>query len=200
MRISSRYPSTWWARFIDGELVVSARGPAPSPRQAALVALDGSLAGPFDIGRVDQGAGWILDEPELRLSGNVLVPIWPVGAASACPSCPRRPVELAPDWVCEVISASTAIINRTRKLKPYARAAVSWLWLVDPATRTVEVLHLDGEDWMLAGNFGGDEKARMAPFDAVELEVGALWEPAAAPVTRAQEPGPADVVPPAEPR
>jgi Uma2 family endonuclease len=178
--------------IIDGELFVS---PRPSPRHAlAASRLTIELGGPFDRGRGGPGGWWILDEPELHLGSNVLVPDLAGWRRERMPRLPDTAwFELAPDWICEVLSPSTGIIDRTRKLKHYARATVSWIWLVDPATRTVEVLHLDGEDWMLAGNFGGDEKARIAPFDAVELEVGALWEAALPPAPRAQEPDPQDV-------
>lgn len=76
-------------------------------------------------------------------------------------------------------------------MRHYGRQKVGWLWLVDPVMRTVEVLRLQGEDWLLAGTFGGEEKARVPPFDAVELELGVLWEPPAPPPPQAQEPGPA---------
>lgn len=40
---------------------------------------------------------------------------------------------LAPDWVCEVLSPSTARLDRRRKLPIYARAEVEHVWLLDPA-------------------------------------------------------------------
>src|SRR5262249_6374401 len=84
---------------------------------------------------------------------------------------------LAPDWVCETLSPSTAIIDRTRKLNVYRKERVPFVWLVDPAARTLEVLRLEGDEWLVAGNYGGDEKVHAPPFDAVELDLSALWEP-----------------------
>jgi hypothetical protein len=55
---------------------------------------------------------------------------------------------------------------------------VPFVWLVDPAARTLEVLRLEGESWMVAGNYGGDEKVHAPMFEAVELDLSALWEPA----------------------
>ncbi len=40
---------------------------------------------------------------------------------------------LAPDWVCEVLSPSTAAMDRADKLPIYARAGVEHAWLVDPS-------------------------------------------------------------------
>ncbi len=41
--------------------------------------------------------------------------------------------ELAPDWVCEVLSPSTAGLDRVKKLAVYLKDGVTHLWwLVDP--------------------------------------------------------------------
>ena len=52
--------------------------------------------------------------------------------------------ELAPDWVCEVVSPSTGRSDRVLKMPVYAREQVGHLWLVDPRLRTLEVYRLEG--------------------------------------------------------
>jgi len=47
--------------------------------------------------------------------------------------------ELAPDWVCEILSPSTAQVDRTVKMPIYARENITYLWLVDPDLKTLEV-------------------------------------------------------------
>jgi hypothetical protein len=49
------------------------------------------------------------------------------------------------------------------------------VWFVDPEGRTLEVLRSAGESYLLARTFTGDEPVRAEPFDAVDLELGALW-------------------------
>jgi hypothetical protein len=49
------------------------------------------------------------------------------------------------------------------------------VWLVSPEERSVEVLRLDGEGYRLVTVAGADQRARLEPFHAVELELGALW-------------------------
>jgi Uma2 family endonuclease len=61
----------------------------------------------------------------------------------------------APDWVCEVVSASTVAVDRGRKMTIYAREGVTHLWIVDPILRTLEVYRLEGQRWIVAGAYGG---------------------------------------------
>ena len=90
--------------------------------------------------------------------------------------------ELAPDWVCEVLSPSTERIDRQRKLRIYAAASVGHAWLVNPAERTLEVLRLRDGAWTILAVHAGDELVRAEPFEALELDLARLWpEPAAQP-------------------
>jgi Uma2 family endonuclease len=83
--------------------------------------------------------------------------------------------ELAPDWVCEVLSPGTAAIDRGVKRLIYAREGVRWLWLVEPGTQTLEVFALAASAWTLVGTWHADERVRAVPFDAIELELRVLW-------------------------
>ncbi len=48
-----------------------------------------------------------------------------------------------------VLSPSTAKVDRTRKLKKYARAGVQFAWLVDPELHSLEVYELRDRRWTL---------------------------------------------------
>jgi len=91
---------------------------------------------------------------------------------------PRLPdgafTTLAPDWICEVVSPSTASLDRVKKLAIYAREGVSHLWLVDPLARTIEVLRLVRKRWTIVATHTGDEVVRLEPFGEIELELRAL--------------------------
>jgi len=82
---------------------------------------------------------------------------------------------LAPDWVCEVVSPSTAAKDRARKLPIYARESVRHVWLVDPLQRTLDVLRLQDRNWVIVAVHEGSPKVRAEPFDAIELDLGILW-------------------------
>ena len=132
---------------------------------------------PFGFGR--GGGGWILlDEPELHLGQgpDVLVPDLAGWRRERMPERPDGPYfTLAPDWVCEILSPSTARIDRTKKLEIYAREKIAHAWLLDPAAKTPEVYRLTGENWMLVASFADDAVVRAEPFDAIELELALLF-------------------------
>ena len=84
--------------------------PRPAPRHArAYSALGSQLQGTYDRGRDGPGGWWILDEPEVHLSGHVLVPDIAGWRRTRLPRLPDTAwFELAPDWVCEILSPPTA--------------------------------------------------------------------------------------------
>jgi Uma2 family endonuclease len=85
-------------------------------------------------------------------------------------------VTLAPDWVCEVLSPSTAKLDREKKMKVYAREGVRHLWLVDPLRQELEVYGLEGSRWERRGTHTGEAQVRAEPFEALELKLAILWE------------------------
>ena len=74
-----------------------------------------------------------------------------------------------------MLSASTEAIDRGKKLRIYAREGVRHAWLVNPVLRTLEVLALASGKLTLTESHEDDVKVRVVPFDALELELGALW-------------------------
>jgi Uma2 family endonuclease len=92
----------------------------------------------------------------------------------------QRPVVVVPDWVCEVVSPAKPAHDRVTKRRVYAAHGVAYYWIIDPEERTLEALRLDmrTREWIEVGAYDDESRARIAPFDAVELEVGRLFFPA----------------------
>lgn len=158
--------------------------PRPAARHALVASsLGADLAPPFQRGRGGPGGWWILDEPELHLLDHVLVPDIAGWRRERMPAIPDVAwFELAPDWICEVLSPSTVRLDRVEKLPIYAAAGVGHVWLIDPVLRTLEVYRRDGAHWVLEGTHADAARVRAVPFDAVELELAPLWlGPPAAP-------------------
>ena len=162
------------AEIVDGELYAS---PRPAPRHAvAATVLAASLNPPFQQGRGGPGGWWILIEPELHFGEDVLVPDiagWRRDTLARLPD--TAYFTQAPDWICEVLSPSTETLDRVRKLAVYARERVRHAWLVNPLARTLEVLRLEGPRWVLATSHGDRESVRAEPFEAIEVELPAVW-------------------------
>jgi len=160
--------------IIGGALVTTPRPAAPHANVASN--LGGELHGPFRRGRGGPGGWLVLDEPELHLHGDVLVPDLAGWRRERMPVLPDAAAfELAPDWVCEVLSPSTAAIDRADKLPIYARERVLHAWLLDPVATTLEVLRLEDGAWRLVATWRGEAVVRAEPFDAIELELAVLW-------------------------
>ena len=168
-------PAHLVAEIVDGELVTS---PRPATRHArASSRLGIELGGPFDRGTRGPGGWVILDEPELHLHGDVLVPDLAGWRRERMPELPDGVgIELPPDWLCEVLSPSTVAHDRGAKLPVYAREGVRHVWFVDPLARLLEVYRLESSRYVVVGAFRDASLVRAEPFDAIELELGALWE------------------------
>jgi len=167
-------PDTMVAEIVDDELHAS---PHPALRHANVTSSLGvMIGGPFHHGRGGPGGWWILDEPELHFGRNVLVPDLAGWRRTRLPRLPDAAYcSVFPDWVCEVLSPSTAALDRSKKLAIYAREQVGHAWLVDPAARTLEVLRLEAGRWTILVTHAGSDVVRAEPFIDVELELASLW-------------------------
>jgi Uma2 family endonuclease len=168
-------PDHMVAEVIDGELRLQPR-PA-KPLAAAATALGEELGPPFKRGRGGPG-GWILlDEPELHLAADIIVPDlagWRRERMQTIVADEPFFV-LPPDWIAEVVSPRTEKYDRTDKLRIYFRERVGWVWLVDPLQRTLEILRLGEAGWIIRASFRDDERTHAEPFDAIELDLSILW-------------------------
>ena len=167
-------PDNMVAEIVGGELHAS---PRPAPRHAIAEGAIGALiAPPFHFERGGPGGWWILPEPELHLTADVLVPDYAGWRKTRMPSVPTTAYfPLAPDWVCEIISPSTAALDRARKVAIYAREQVGHAWLIDPIARTLEVLRLESGRWVIVSTHAGDVTVRAEPFAEIEIALKDLW-------------------------
>lgn len=168
-------PENMVAEVLNGNLVTS---PRPAPRHTAVSSsVGGELYGPFHRGRGGPGGWWILDEPELHLGRDILVPDIAGWRRERLPQLPDEAYfSLSPDWACEVLSDSTRSHDRVGKMPAYARHEVRHLWLIDPVAMILEVFQLEKNRWLSLSVHGGDEVVRAAPFELIEIELASLWE------------------------
>lgn len=167
-------PSNLVAEIFGGELHTQ---PRPASRHAlASSGIGGGLFGPFHRGKNGPGGWVILFEPELHLGEDILVPDLAGWRRERMPEMPEAPFfQLAPDWICEVLSPATEKTDRADKVPIYLRERCGHMWLVQPLAQTLEIYRLDGSSYRLMGTFKDDTEIRVEPFDAVPFDLGALW-------------------------
>ncbi len=167
------------AAVLDGELLVMPRPRPPHARVSSSLGIE--IGGPFDRGRGGPGGWIILDEPELHLGHrpDKLAPDLAGWRRERLPELPEGAgFTLAPDWVCEVLSEGTERVDRIKKARIYARESVRHYWIVHPTLRTLEVLRNESGRWLTVSSFAVDEDdalVRAEPFDAIELDLAALF-------------------------
>jgi Uma2 family endonuclease len=165
------------AEIIAGEIITQ---PAPRPRHAkSQGALRRFLGGPYDDddGFGGPGGWWIFVEVDVRLGREVVRPDLSGWRRPRLPDPDVRPIDVVPDWICEIVSASNAAHDRVTKRRLYAEHGVAHYWLVDPDERTLEALVLERGRWLDGGSFDEQDSARVPPFDDVEIPVGRLFLP-----------------------
>jgi Uma2 family endonuclease len=157
--------------------------PRPAPKHARAASRLGRHLGPFDDDPGEPGGWVILDEPELHFpdpsapgESDAVAPDLAGWRRERLPELPETAYfTLAPDWICEVLSPSTAALDRAEKMPLYAREGVRHVWLIDPIARTLEVFSLEGGRWVLVAVHRDAVRVRAEPFDAIELDLSVLW-------------------------
>lgn len=165
------------AELVAGQLYLQPRPAARHVRSASRIG--GLLTPPFELGRGGPGGWTILHEPELHLGDDVLVPDlagWRSQAADEL-DWDLAYFEVTPQWVCEVLSPSTARRDRILKLDVYHASRIDWAWLVDPGEQTVEVFSWSENGWVRTQTATGNEAAALEPFASVPLELALVWPP-----------------------
>lgn len=173
-----RLPENVVGEIIDGELYAWPR-PSGSHGDASSVFLSRILT-PYRLGDGGPGGWWIIGEPEIHFIRDTLVVVPDIGGwrRERMPEVPKdHRFLVSPDWVCEVLSPSTRRHDRGKKMRIYAEYDVSWMWIVDPEARTVEVMQLVGEHYTVLHVFTGDDKVCAQPFPAAEIDLASIWGP-----------------------
>lgn len=165
-----RIPDGWVGELIDGDLYAF-----PRPRSVHLRAI-GRIFRQLDDDDENRAAGWIiLSEPQVRFSKHLLVPDLAGWRRARMPRLPDvATFDLAPDWVCECLSPSTARIDQGRKREIYAKHGVQHIWFVNADLQLVEVLRLDGDSYRVIKTEGGSKRVVCPPF-ARRIDLAKLW-------------------------
>lgn len=160
-------------QIVDGELIVLPRPDAPHVEAAGV--LYGVLFGSFWREFRDPGGWVILPEPKILFGEQLLVPDLAGWKVDRYIRPKKGPYEVVPDWICEILSPSTAGFDRGTKLPLYASSEVGHAWVLDPVARILEVLRRQQGGWLIAATYRKEDKVRAEPFEAVEIDLSLLW-------------------------
>ena len=169
-------PEGLTGEILNGQLHTQPRPTGPHTRAQTELSID--IGSAYGRGRGGPGGWWILVEPELHfvIDQEVAVPDLAGWRKERMPQIPQgHRFEVVPDWVCEILSPSTASKDREVKMPLYARYGVAYAWLVDPERRTLEAYGLDNGGWRLLAEASDRDAIAVAPFDALTLDLANLW-------------------------
>ncbi len=168
-------PENVVGEIINGQLHTQ---PRPAPKHALTASYLGEdLVGPYGKGKGGPGGWWILDEPEIHLGEDILVPDIAGWKKERMPRLPETAFfSLSPNWACEVLSHNTARKDRIEKMPLYAKYGVPYIWLVDPILKTLETYRLGDRYWELTGTFSESDHVSVEPFMDISIDLSMLWE------------------------
>ena len=168
-------PDNVIGEIVSGELHVSPR-PSPKHSNSASGIID-QLRTPFHNGRNGGPGGWIiLMEPEVHMESHIMIPDVAGWKRERIPQIPEEAFfTLAPDWVCEVISPSTAKLDRVKKMPIYAEKEIKHCWIIDPLAKTLEIFENDHFQWKLIGTYSENDNVKVEPFTDVVFTINEIW-------------------------
>jgi Uma2 family endonuclease len=169
-------PEETRAEILGGEIIVQ---PSPAPaHQSTIGEIYAELRGPFQRGRGGPGGWWLIQDVDVEFGPHDVcrpdISGWRKDRVPAFPA--ERPVH-RPDWVCEGLSPRSAVHDQGGKRTLYQRAEVPWYWIVDPLNRTLTILRLVREGYVVELVAGDRGSAALPPFESVEIDLSSVFPP-----------------------
>ena len=84
-------------------------------------------------------------------------------------------VTIRPDWVCEVLSPSTADRDLGDKSDIYQREQVTHYWILDPSNQVLTVFRWTPEGYIRVLSAGKTKTVRAEPFSEVALDLRRIF-------------------------
>lgn len=181
--------------YIAGDIVMA---PAPTPRHQIASA---NLMFALQSYSRQHGLGMVLAAPldvQLEAETSIVQPdVIFIRQARTQDLIQEQSIQGAPDLIIEILSPSTARVDRAVKLQLYARHLVPEYWIVNPTDQTVEVYTLQAQGYLVAGIYTPEENITAGLFAQAQIRVGNIFGPAANAGDGQPETGPGAQSPPA---
>ena len=161
--------------IIEGNLVEKETSAEHGVAQSRI----GRLLGPFDRrpgGRLP-GGWWFATEALIDFGSKQQLRPDVVGWRRE--RMPERPtgavVSVPPDWICEILSPSSASNDTVKKKRIDHQHQVPHYWLLDPVQETLSVLRWSPDGYIEVLSAMRGERVKAEPFDVIELQVGVFF-------------------------
>jgi len=180
LRKPHKEPFTWddYRDFPDDECWEIIRGeafamtPAPSTRhQEIVMELAGEMRSHFKGGRCK-----VYPSPtDVKLSDTDIVQ---PDILVVCDSTQIKKTHIdgPPSLVIEIISPSSSLHDRGRKLELYGRSGVREVWLVTPYPSLIEVLVLDGDSYRIKHSYVKEDTLSSPSFPDLAIELASIFD------------------------
>jgi Uma2 family endonuclease len=89
----------------------------------------------------------------------------------------RKVLKGPPDLCIEIVSPSSATIDRVDKFNQYREARVAYYWILDPIARSLEGFRLQRGKYVLVGEGRNDNVISLPPFPKLQIPLSKLWWP-----------------------
>lgn len=101
---------------------------------------------------------------------------WRTETLPETPELGQVKITVPPDWVCELLSPSTARHDLTIKRANYCAAGVGYYWVIYPRDQILTVLRNNGQEFEIAETVSvEDANMALEPFTECVLDLGALF-------------------------
>jgi Uma2 family endonuclease len=126
------------------------------------------------------GGWWLSSEAEIELAEHQVylpdVAGWRVETMPEEPEPTERTIHVRPDWVCEILSPSTARHDMGIKRAHYCAAGVGHYWIVDPFHGTLTVLRNTGRAYeVITVATADDAEVVLEPFSEIAFDLEIMF-------------------------
>lgn len=177
--IAAQWADPERCELIDGELVYKV---SPGWKHGFLQSKLSGMLDPFNrLSKGDKPGGWLIaTEVEIQFapSQRYLPDLagWRLQRAGQLVDSDEHPVTVIPDWVCEILSDSTAYRDVGVKQRTYHQSHVGHYWLLDPQRKALHIMRRAEEGYVIVDVATIDRSTVLGePFVDGELDMRALF-------------------------
>jgi Uma2 family endonuclease len=163
------------AEIFDGTVVVQPN--SSYARGCIRGCLFAALNSAFRLGRGGPGGWWISHDIDVRFAPHDIVRPDVVGwRRERLASLDKLPIDVVPDWICEILSPFGRRRELDRKRRLYARYGVPHFWVIQQFGSVFSYVLKQGE-WVWSGAYEVGDVVRIPPFEAIELQLADIFPP-----------------------